>query len=1108
MKNPFRNIRWRRVPRRLAKGLLRVALAVAAILVLVVLGLDVYCEVQGLPDWAVDMLQGELTRRGIRSEFREVRVGVLSAVTAEDATLVTTRNGMDITLRADRVRARLGIRALLSRRPFVKTLDLSGATVSFADPARKALLPHLFECSAELRPQAGGAYAITVRGMTEGVNLRLSGRIRNAEALWHRRPPKQPDDRRWIERLEQLTRALRNCRFGNGDATVEATLDLDAANWRDYAVMGTWNVNNIMLQGTLAQTFKGQFTASPKQVVLRDLMVRLNREEHLYGKVVLEPGHRRIWAELEGQCTPETAFRLADQQNPEWLQRLAFTAPLGFKAVLHPSPLLAPRRWQVDLSCEASGFALRDMPVKHVQADIRYKDQVLKIPAFTFDIATGSDAEQATGKATIWPEKGEFELSMDAVLDWRSRCRQLGIWLPAAFRRLRTGDRPPNIQVDLDRSSYDWRKWHGKATIRTDQIEFAGTSGDDLQADVHFGGDTVRIENLRLGLGTPGTKLTGRLDAKLPGADQDWWQLDYDLAAIHRDGAEPTELATLAGSVNWYPRTERFSARGEGATRLARMLRSLGSAFGLPDNDHLQRIRCNDKPVRIRFTVPECSTDLRSWRINADIKGENVSVRELSLRDVESHVSLTPGQVNLTGLAGTTPLGETFKLNLGIGFSPVLVSVGQGELHGNPALVEAFIGGRRARQIYRRIWQDLSWDPDHPPLFRVPSLLYRQDRESKEWHLDMQGTLEAEQVALHGTRAKRLSLGVKLDLPGKVLVRDVVFTTEEAVVKGHVEVGTDGVPSCDFRFSSEDGGCDPRVVVRMIQPSLEEYLGSMDFAKDSRVSCEGSFFLAKDPRLNLSGTLQTPRWHWGKVDLTDVTAKWGVRGSEVRWDISRSTCCEGTVRSTGVYDAVTRLGDLAIEGEGASLNAVIANFQLGTPKPEHEAKLAVSGRVRFLRDWAGRPLQLTGAGQVNISEGNLWRVPVLSQLGGLLDVPLLRRLSLGKATGLGKITALRADLMFDGERVSIPNLVTDGTVVSLSGSGEYSWRQDRIEFDMVGEAFRQLPVVSIFTRTLSSWAFNARLSGTSKDYKWRLNNALKRAIVGEGESNSRRLDNP
>jgi len=144
---------------------------------------------------------------------------------------------------------------------------------------------------------------------------------------------------------------------------------------------------------------------------------------------------------------------------------------------------------------------------------------------------------------------------------------------------------------------------------------------------------------------------------------------------------------------------------------------------------------------------------------------------------------------------------------------------------------------------------------------------------------------------------------------------------------------------------------------------------------------------------------------------------------------------------------------------------------------------------------------------VDIGEGDLWRVPVLTQLGDLLDLPLLHRLSRGGTIGLGKISSLRADLVFDGERVAVPNLFTDGTVVSLSGSGEYSWRTDRIEFDVIGETFRRVGFVSWVTTPLS-WVFSARLSGTGKDYKWRMNNALKRAILGEEDTEKRRLGNP
>ncbi|MDX9979369.1 MAG: hypothetical protein RBU25_04885, partial [Lentisphaeria bacterium] len=325
---------------------------------------------------------------------------------------------------------------------------------------------------------------------------------------------------------------------------------------------------------------------------------------------------------------------------------------------------------------------------------------------------------------------------------------------------------------------------------------------------------------------------------------------------------------------------------------------------------------------------------------------------------------------------------------------------------------------------------------------------------------------------------------------------------------GEVKVSTDGVPRCDLRLATEEGGCDPRLVLRLINPEIEGYLDTMQFSPASAVTCSGSFLLAKEPHLNLTGTLHTPRWQWAKVELADVAAEWGLRGSEIRWDIERASFCQGTVASTGLYDTVDRAGTLAVELENASLTTIVTAFGTGQAVPESDSKVAFSGRARFLRDWAGRPVQLTGGGQLDITEGDLWRVPVLSQLGALLDLPLLHRLSRGTATGLGQISALRADLIFDGERVSVPHFFTDGTVISLTGTGEYSWRTDRVEFDVAGEAFRQMGgLVSLVTSPIS-WVFNARLSGTSKDYRWRMNNALRRAILGEEDSDKNHLGPP
>lgn len=1103
MKHPFRNIRWRRLLFRLFKGTIRVAVAVAGTLLLGAVLFDLYCEVKGLPDWALEMVRGELARQGVHGEFREVRAGFLSAINVEDATLGVTHQGVEFRLQADRIRARLGYRALISRQPFLQTIDISGASLRCESRDRTALLPYVGDLRASLRPHAGGAYAITLRGLFEGVDLRIEGLVRNAEALWRSRPePVEPtfDLGEW---LETVTRTLRDCRFGSGDATVGATVDVNADDWGEYAVMGNWNISGLMLHGNLTQSCKGQFTASPRQIVFRDVAVRLNRDEHILGKVVLEPQSRRFWAEAEGRSTLGTAFHMAGRDYPEWVRRFGLTVPLGFKAVLHPAPWDQPGQWHVELACETNGFTLRDLPVRRFRAQAELRDRVVRIPTFVWDIAGERTGEIIEGSATVWTAENQFALALDGALDWRLRSRQLGIPLPAPLRHLDTGAAPPRIRLTLDRSPYAWQEWRGTAAVRSGQLDYGTFRGGAAQADVHFGSETLRVEDIRIAVGTPGTSLAGRLDVRFPTADSPRLQLDYDVAARQTGGIGPSDLAILAGSVFWETAAETVAVRGEGTLRpdLARR------ALGLPDNERLNRLQCAGPPLRVRFTMPETRDHLRHWRINADVAGEEVIYDGLRFREAATSLSVAPDGISLRNLRGRTAADETFQLNLAVAFEPLAVTVTDGELHGDPLLVATFIEDREARQSYRRIWEGLDWDRDHKPQFRVPSLVYRQ--HNRDWRFEMRGTGEVRNVVFQGLHANRLQLAAHIELPGAVKVSEVVLATEDAVIEGEVTVTTEAIPSCDFRFTTTEGGCDPRMVLRMIDPDIEEYLGGMEFSPDSAVTAAGSFLLAKDPRLNLNGTLHTPRWQWGRVGLKDVAARWGIRDGEILWDIERAGFCGGHIVSTGVYDAVTRIGTLAVELNGASLNQLIATVaEDAETSPEHEAKVAFSGRARFLQDWAGRPVQLTGGGRLDVTEADLWRVPILSQLGALLDLPLLHRISRGGTVGLGKISALRADVVFDGERVAVPSLVTDGTVLSLSGTGEYSWRTDWLEFDIAGEAFRQAGgLVSLVTSPIS-WVFNARLSGTSKDYRWRMNNALRRAILGEEDSERRRPGNP
>ena len=117
-------------------------------------------------------------------------------------------------------------------------------------------------------------------------------------------------------------------------------------------------------------------------------------------------------------------------------------------------------------------------------------------------------------------------------------------------------------------------------------------------------------------------------------------------------------------------------------------------------------------------------------------------------------------------------------------------------------------------------------------------------------------------------------------------------------------------------------------------------------------------------------------------------------------------------------------------------------------------------------------------------------------MGRLLDVSFLNRITGGKTTGLGRITRLDADIGLNGDRLVVRSFLTDGTIVSLRGAGEYCWETDRIRLALSGETLDKAGIVGWIFKPITWAFFNAELTGTSKDNKWRLTTTLSKALPG------------
>jgi hypothetical protein len=274
----------------------------------------------------------------------------------------------------------------------------------------------------------------------------------------------------------------------------------------------------------------------------------------------------------------------------------------------------------------------------------------------------------------------------------------------------------------------------------------------------------------------------------------------------------------------------------------------------------------------------------------------------------------------------------------------------------------------------------------------------------------------------------------------------------------------------------------------------------VEFAPDSTVVCQGSFFLSGEPMVRISGTLKTPFASYKGLALEDLESTWRVTPGTIGWDVTQSRVFDGDMQLTGVYDIANRTGHIALNSARMSFPAVMKRFHSGSKENGEPLPglMSVNCRLQILHGWAGKDLQLMGNGRLSITESDLWRVPLLTGLGRLLDMTMLNRLTGGRLSSLGTITRLDADLDFNGDRLLVPNLKTDGTIVSLRGSGEYSWESSRLFFQVTGHTLSKVGILSFALRPLS-WVFNAELTGTTDDYKWRMVTAFEKALSGDSD---------
>jgi hypothetical protein len=285
--------------------------------------------------------------------------------------------------------------------------------------------------------------------------------------------------------------------------------------------------------------------------------------------------------------------------------------------------------------------------------------------------------------------------------------------------------------------------------------------------------------------------------------------------------------------------------------------------------------------------------------------------------------------------------------------------------------------------------------------------------------------------------------------------------------------------------------CDPYMVGRIIGPAAEKFLRTFRFEGAARVTAKGrvDYNQFKNTDLVASAEVQRAGILWlmtdqcrfdlrvlgTQLDFTNVVGS--VYGGTFTGDATFSNIHSGTNVGYRIAGAVQDVdfGRLALAMQKVS----------GDPyKGDLSGKAAVSGILG-----TGTCGTVTGSGTISVRNGRLFQI---SLLGGLSQ--LLSRIYPG--LGFASQTDFVSSFRIRNCKVHMDNAFLEGSVLSVSGQGDYSFNQTlnvNVQVQLLRAGLVASVIRAVTFPVTKLLEFN--LSGTVEDPRWRPVNLPKELFL-------------
>ena len=884
--------------------------------------------------------------------------------------------------------------------------------------------------------------------------------------------------------------------FPSFGAPVDAELRLEPTTLdalKSCAVSGTVGARDVQIYDGHIHQATATFDYHDESLSVTQLFIGFGGDESLRGSATF--AHDKLAADLALRVYPEKLARLCNLELPDTFP--AFRAPVVAQLQLQPTALDAFK------DCEVSGsFSARDFKVLHgelrrASATIAYRNRELYFDGLEAELASGVRIT-TTGSYNVDKVRIALEANIlghpgfiaDFSKSERFRSNWARIWSRFEF----SPESPPRFIGNLQ-----WQKgWPDvNAQLRGEwsNVAYNGVFVDRAtSAAVYDGPDKVLLlRNLQLH--REGRWLRGNLawlfrNSRL---ERERSKIEFEATSSLGSG----ELFELVGLPWGQSQTEAgrhvplayTAARGE-------------FHFGAPEQTVL----------RLYSTLPSGhygSSKVESAILGLDLNGRDIVVEgalgklqtgDWTLADTRFEYAISPDTRSLAGDIETVQAGIGLTLR-NSQFDTVFEDDKITSLTGSCASVE--FQETLCQSVEGKV--DLLDDGRYAISARA--------EQGKIRDFQGAGLTVSMEISKAETRAEFAS--DKLELPdvavlnqakGKFMFRGAqkVFRINAASARqlnGDARTqaltisGTNDGDDLDIRFDTpklfalENGeldGVSMRVKgdgARMTHSLSIDKLRLGDTLAASSISGEG-------PWLRHSFSTRFKAAELKALDLPFRKAAGNIAWTSGHLSLSHlnADLFGGKAEGSAFYSTADQAGSTWWTLDDLALGELSAHFGK-KPEPDNsgDAKPTLDGNVNLSMSGWGDSLSLHGNGHLSIKDGNFvrYRVPIVSDFLTLVSkspIGLLNQLNPLK--DLGKISKMRTDLIFENDRILIPNLRSNGDVIAISADGYYRWKDPWIEIRLRAGSlpgiWKHIPLVSDPFEVL----LERKAIGPPKDYKW------------------------